>query len=184
MSEKPFRIAVFGSSSITQDSKAAQQAETLGRFLAQAEFTVCNGGYMGAMEACSRGAFQAGGRVIGVTCAQFADRKPNPYLSEEIQTADLPERLITLVRLADAFVVLDGNIGTLAECFLAWNLLAMGEKRPLLVVGEAMRQALYGLSRHTEISPQQLGWIEFVADAHDAVQRLRTAFYPVNSSRA
>ncbi|RJP23110.1 MAG: hypothetical protein C4527_20810 [Candidatus Omnitrophota bacterium] len=110
-------IAVFGSSAITQDSPEAARAHRLGRLLAEASFTVCNGGYMGVMEACSRGASEAGGKVIGVTCETFSRRSPNPFLTEEIPCKDLLERIATLMRIADAYLVLDGNIGTLAELF-------------------------------------------------------------------
>jgi len=175
-SPSPKIIAVFGSSGIELDSEAAEQAFRLGYLLAKAGFAICNGGYTGVMEACSRGAAEAGGEVIGVTCSVFSRRDPNPYLTREIQTQDLPERIATLMRLADAYVVLDGSIGTLAELFLAWNLLVTGWSKPLLVVSENLRQALEELQPYIEIEEKHLQYLTFLPTIESAVDYLRQHF--------
>lgn len=169
-------VAVFGSSAINQDSDAALEAERLGRRLAEAKLKICNGGYMGVMEACSRGARQANGRIAGVVCSAFSRRQPNPYLTEIVETRDLPDRIATLMRMADAYIVLDGNIGTLAELFVAWNVAAIGWNKPVLVVGEDMKQALYGLQPFTEIREEQLELLTFVKNAGMAVVWLERFF--------
>ena len=175
---KPFSktIAVYGSSAITQESEAARQAERLGRILAESSFAICNGGYMGVMEACSRGAREAGGQIIGVTTSTFSKRKPNPYLTKEIPAGDLLERITTLMRLADAYIVLDGSIGTLAELFLAWNLVATGWNKPLIVVGEENRSALQALKNHTEIQDKHLSLLTFAPTVDEAAEHLKN-FY-------
>lgn len=166
-------IAVYGSSMIAQDSPGAREAERAGRLLAEAGFAVSNGGYMGAMEACSRGAREADGRVIGVTCAAFRERTPNPYLSEEIETPELTRRIATLMDISDAYMVLNGNIGTLAELFLAWNLVYMGWNKPLIVIGPSLRQAIEGLQSHTEIGEKQMRCLQFVNTVDEAVDWLK-----------
>lgn len=164
---------MYGSSAIQQDSPSADQAYRLGRLLAESGFIVCNGGYMGVMEACSRGAQDAGGEVIGVTCRIFTNRTPNPYLTKEIKSEDLPERITTLMRLADAYVVLDGSIGTLAELFLAWNIVAMGGTNPIYVIGEKLKKGIYGLTEHTEIEEKHLSKLRFVDTIEEAVDFLK-----------
>lgn len=176
MPRKPPVIAVFGSSGITQESEAAHIAERAGHLLATAGFVVCNGGYMGAMEACSRGAFATGGKIIGVTCEAFRDRSPNPYLTEEISTPDLNERIATLMRISDGYIVLDGMIGTLAELFLAWNLVYMGDTKPLLVVGEPLRKTIAAIEQHTEVSAKHVQHLIFCPTVDDAVSRLQSFF--------
>lgn len=166
-------VAVYGSSAIQQDSPSAVQAYRLGRLLAESGFIVCNGGYMGAMEACSRGAHEVGGEVIGVTCQLFTNRTPNPYLTKEIECKDLPERITTLMHLADAYVVLDGSIGTLAELFLAWNIVAMGGTNPIYVIGEKLKKGIYGLTEHTEIGDKHLSKLNFVNSIEEAVDFLK-----------
>lgn len=169
---QPRTIAVFGSSGVTQESELAQQAEELGRRLAQHGYRISNGGYMGVMEACSRGAQWAGGEVIGVTCQAFDERSPNPYLSKEVNTPDLNERITTLMRLSDGYIVLDGMIGTMAELFLAWNLIFMGEQKPLIVVGDALRRFIENLHQYTEINPRHIEYLRFAQDIDEAMKLL------------
>lgn len=166
-------IAVYGSSAITQDSVEAQNAETLGRLLAEAGYAVCTGGYMGVMEAASRGAKAAGGNVIGVTCKAFSNRTPNLYLTQEIETDDLPQRIATLMRIADGYIVLDGGIGTLAELLLAWNLLAMGGSKPVIVVGEPLKKTVDAMKPYTEISDRLLDMLVFVDTVEAACERMK-----------
>ena len=67
-------IAVYGSSTVRDGDPAWLRARELGRELARAGATVMTGGYGGIMEACSHGAHEAGGHVIGVTVELFETR--------------------------------------------------------------------------------------------------------------
>ncbi len=165
-------IAVFGSSAAAQDSDLIEEAYRLGLGLGRRGFAVINGGYTGVMEAVSRGVHETGGRVVGVTCKVFARRTPNPYLSEEIASDSLLERIASLMESADGYVVLGGGIGTLAELFVAWNLIVTGWRKPLVVVGDELRLALRGLCEYTEIGERHLGRLAFVGTAAEAVERL------------
>src|SRR5689334_11099528 len=106
-------VTVFGSAFPCDGSSAYAAAYRLGSLLAEKGYAVCNGGYGGLMEASSRGAREAGGHTIGVTCAIWP-RAANRYIVEEIRTQSFPERLLTLVERGDAYVVLPGGTGTLA----------------------------------------------------------------------
>ena len=90
-------IAVFGSSRRDEDSPLWAEAYDLGRGLAAAGYSVLSGGYGGSMAAVSRGAVEAGGQVIGVTCAIFDPRPCNEWLTEEIKAPSLIERLRTMI---------------------------------------------------------------------------------------
>lgn len=61
------KVTVFGGAAAVPGNPAYFEAQRLGCLLAQAGHAVLTGGYMGAMEATSRGAAEAGGHVIGVT---------------------------------------------------------------------------------------------------------------------
>ena len=65
------KVAVFGGSAPRPGDEVYAQAVELGRLLAMGGHTVMTGGYMGVMEAASRGANEAGGHVIGVTCNEI-----------------------------------------------------------------------------------------------------------------
>lgn len=139
MSAKPPLVTVFGSSTPPPLSAAYQTAYELGKAIAQAGWTLCNGGYGGTMEAAAKGAVEAGGHTIGVTCLIFGRGGPNRYIKQEVPTFDLPTRLNTLVRLGQAYVVLPGGTGTLVELALVWELLNKGllrRKAPLILLGD------------------------------------------------
>ena len=70
------RVTVFGGSQPGEDSPAYSQAIELGRLLASRGHTVLTGGYIGSMEAVSRGAAEAGGHVVGVTCEEIEAWRP------------------------------------------------------------------------------------------------------------
>jgi len=166
-------VAVFGSSTLRRDEPGWEAAEALGRRLAEAGARVVNGGYGGAMEAVSRGARDAGGEVVGVTVALFPERAPNPYLSEERPTRTLMERLQHLLR-ADAFVALDGSLGTLTEFFLVWNHIFLDRGHgPLVCLGESWRGRLETLGGEGfGIGDEVRALVRVASDPAEAVRML------------
>lgn len=91
------------------------------------------------MAAASRGAAEAGGHTIGVTCETLArtGRRKNNWVREEIRCATVRDRLCKLVKIAGSFIALDGGIGTLTEIAFCWNQLQVGElsPRPVVLLG-------------------------------------------------
>jgi uncharacterized protein (TIGR00730 family) len=168
-------VTVFGSARPHPDTPAYDQARQLGRLLAEAGLAVVNGGYAGTMEAVSRGAQEAGGTAIGITCAAFDNQRAggNPYLTRSIHAPDLLARLRQLVELGDAYIILDGGIGTLLELFLVWNLRAIGSlDKPCLLVGLHWREVLQQLTRLTQIGPQHTAMLRVVDTPADATRAL------------
>lgn len=144
-------IAVFGSSEPRPGQPEYEIAYELGRGIARAGWILCNGGYGGTMEAAAKGAVEAGGHTIGVTCRVFGRGGPNAYVRQDVPTFDLLSRLNTLVRLGDAYVVLPGGTGTLLELALIWELinkrLLRGKPRPIVLVGEYWRPVIEAILR-------------------------------------
>jgi uncharacterized protein (TIGR00730 family) len=115
-------ITVFGTSHARSGEALYEEARRLGEALARAGYTVANGGYGGIMRATAEGAHRAGGRVIGVTCSAFGRSGPNEFITEEIRTDSLVERLGRLLDLGHGYVVLPGGTGTLLELAQVWEL--------------------------------------------------------------
>ncbi len=129
-------VAVFGSNATGEVGLA--EAEAVGRKLAELGYAVANGGYGGTMEAGARGASQAGGNTIGVTCSLWRSR-PNAYIGEVIETNCLSERVEKLAEIASAgFVILPGGTGTLLELAWVWESMAkkFAKPRPVVCMGE------------------------------------------------
>jgi uncharacterized protein (TIGR00730 family) len=131
-------ITIFGTGRAKSGDSVYTLAYQTGKLLAQAGFTIANGGYGGTMLAAAKGAVEAGGKTIGVTCSAFKGSKANEYVSREIVTASPGERLDTLIKLGQGYVVLPGGTGTLLELAKVWELKNKGfleEKKAIILVG-------------------------------------------------
>jgi uncharacterized protein (TIGR00730 family) len=163
-------VAVFGSSEAEEGEPLYEEARRLGALLAASGHGVVTGGYGGVMEAASRGAFEAGAMTLGVTCSIFPSRVPNAFLREELRTSDLFERTRALVEAADAYVVLRGKSGTLAELSLVWALHRAGTLpgRRVVLLGDAWVDLLRHLVRDGMIEPEQLQMTRAAASPEEA----------------
>ena len=165
-------VAVFGSSEPSEGEPLYAQARSLGALLAAHGHVVVTGGYGGVMEAACRGALESGGRTLGVTCAIFSGRKPNRYLDESIETRDLHDRTRELIARSDAFVVLPGKSGTLAELTFLWALHRAGclEGRPVVLLGDEWRHLLRHLLRAAILNGSELDITRVVDTPEEAVE--------------
>ncbi|MBE3065860.1 MAG: LOG family protein [Chloroflexi bacterium] len=173
------KITVFGGSQPKQGDAAYAEACELGKLLAEAGHTVLTGGYIGTMEAVSRGANEAGGHVIGVTCANieaWRPVKPNAWVQEERRFATLQERLNELVLACDAAIALPGGPGTLTEIALTWNLMIVNSMppKPLILTGAGWRSVMESFYNSFEayIPQNQRILISFATNIQEAVRLL------------
>ncbi len=173
------KVSVFGGSQPQPGSAGYEQAKELGGLLAQNGHTVLTGGYIGTMEAVSRGAAEAGGHVIGVTCAEIEKWRTggaNEWVKEEMRKGTLVERLECLLTSCDAALALPGGPGTLTEISLMWNMMIIrgAERRPLILIGEGWRsvfdQFFEQLGPYSP--PNQRGLLRFAPDVASAVAML------------
>ena len=168
----PSIVSVFGSSSPVPGDPVYALAEEVGAVLAGAGHAVQTGGYMGTMEAVSKGAAEAGGHVIGVTSdaiEAFRPTGPNPWVQEEVRTATLRERLIHLTTTCRAAVVLPGGVGTLTELALIWNQVLVGELPPIpiLTLGQPWSDLLEVMSDPAHVAPKHHALVRSVERAGD-----------------
>ena len=138
------KVTIFGGTLPKPGEPDYDEAVRLGYLLARSGHSVITGGYMGTMEAVSRGAAEAGGHVIGVTCLQIENWRPlgaNRWVNDEWKKESLLERLEALIQKCDAALALPGGPGTLTEISLMWNMMIIGalERRPLILIGDVWR---------------------------------------------
>jgi uncharacterized protein (TIGR00730 family) len=174
-------ITVFGSSKPAPHEQEYDEAQRLGSLLAQAGYTVATGGYMGTMEAVSRGAAEAGGHVIGVTCDELEAWRPvkhNPWVKEEKRYPRLRDRLLALIDGCDAALALPGGPGTLAEVSMMWNHLLTDaiSPRPLILVGKGWQAtfATYFESMGPYVTDKDRAWLKFSVDIDSAFNLLQS----------
>ncbi len=170
-------ITVFGSSKPLPGQPAYQNALRLGRLIAEGGHTVLTGGYMGTMEAVSRGAAEAGGHVIGVTCEEierWRKNSPNRWVMEEWRCQTLLERIQRLIYACEAAIALPGGAGTLAETTLYWNLLVIQAipPRPLVLVGKEWKAIFTTIRQEMAEAANPADWnkLLFADDIHQAYQ--------------
>ena len=172
-------ISVYGGSQTKLGEPLYQEALKLGRLLGAASHTVITGGYIGTMEAVSKGASEAGGHVVGVTCDEierWRGTKANRWVKEERHFSTMQERLNELVRACDAAIALPGGPGTLAEIALTWNLMIVDSipRKPLILMGpgwKAVFEAMFGSLG--DVTPaHQRQFIQFAPDIQTAVRLL------------
>lgn len=171
-------ISVFGSSRPEPGQPDYQMAYELGGRLARAGYAVANGGYVGIMEAVSRGASEAGGEVIGVTCDEieaWRPVKPNRWISREIRYPTLWERLMHVVTENDGIIAMPGGVGTLTEVALAWNQLQVCiiPPRPFVLVGELWRRTLDAFYTPEHLPKSHRALIQLAGTVEEAVAALR-----------
>ncbi len=143
-------ITLFGSSRPKFGDQEYLTAYELGRKIAEAGFTLCNGGYGGTMEGSAFGAKECGGKSIGVICERFGS-KANQYITETINVQTHSERLHKLIELGDAYVILKGSTGTLVELALVWEYMnkSIMPQKPIIVIGEFWKPVVQTL--HDEL---------------------------------
>jgi uncharacterized protein (TIGR00730 family) len=172
-------VTVFGASKPMPGEITYEDARRLGESLARAGHSVMTGGYIGTMEAVSRGAAECGGHVIGATCEQIEAWRtvvPNKWIVEERRFATLSERLSALIEGADALIALPGGIGTLAEIAMLWNQLVIQatSPRPLVLLGSGWEQVINTLYLEMGdfIPENDRRWLSFASSIDDAVEQV------------
>ena len=134
----PQGVTVFGSARLPQDSKYCKMAHELGGLLAKNGHAVITGGGPGIMEAANHGAYEIGGRSIGLNITLAHEQHPNPYLTDCVTFEYFFARKVSLAMASKVFVFFPGGFGTMDE--LSEILCLMQEskmpKMPVFLIGK------------------------------------------------
>ena len=144
---------------------------------------VVTGGGPGIMEAGNRGAFEVGGKSIGLNIVLPHEQAPNPYITPELcfQFHYFALRKMHFLMRSIALACFPGGFGTLDEMFEALTLVQTGKsrKRPILLFGRAFWEKLINLDHLVEtgmISPGDVHLIRYVETAEEAWAWLATHY--------
>lgn len=140
----PQGVTIFGSARLAQDSKYCKKARELGQLLAQNGHAVITGGGPGIMEAANHGAFEYGGRSIGLNITLTHEQFPNPYLTDTMQFKYFFARKVMLAMSAKVYVMFPGGFGTLDELSEIIILMQEGKmpKMPVFLFGKSFWRPL------------------------------------------
>jgi len=164
-------VTIFGGSKCDESCEEYAQARRVGQLLAEAGFTICTGGYLGVMEAASRGAREGGGRVLGIVMNQFK-QEPNRYLTDKVATPHFYDRLQHLILRSVGFIVVRGGMGTVTELSLVWNKLQTRviEQRPLVLLGDCWPPLIECWREHLAVSDKDIAMLDLVETPEEAVR--------------
>jgi uncharacterized protein (TIGR00725 family) len=169
MSEKI--VTIFGGSKCLESSVEYQQALEVGQILAEQGFTICTGGYLGVMEAASRGARERGGKVLGIVMNQFKS-EPNRFLTDKVATDHFYDRLQALITRSIGFIAIRGGMGTVTEVSLVWNKLTTKviPPTPLVLLGDCWKPVVNAWEDNLVVSKDDLSMLSFADSAAQACQ--------------
>jgi uncharacterized protein (TIGR00730 family) len=145
----------------------------------QTPIYVVTGGGPGIMEAGNRGAFDVGGKSIGLNIVLPHEQAPNPYITPELcfQFHYFALRKMHFVMRSIALVCFPGGFGTLDELFETMTLIQTGKSRPrpILLFGRAFWERLIDIQHLVDtgmISAGDLNLFRFVETAEEAWDHL------------
>jgi uncharacterized protein (TIGR00730 family) len=136
---------------------------------------VVTGGGPGIMEAGNRGAFEVGGRSVGLNIVLSHEQVPNRYITPELcfQFHYFALRKMHFLMRAIALVCFPGGYGTLDELFEVLTLVQTGKSRmrPILLFGREFWTRLIDFELLIDtgmISPEDVNLFHFVETAEEA----------------
>jgi len=140
---------------------------------------VVTGGGPGIMEAGNRGAFEVGGKSIGLNIVLPHEQAPNPYITPELcfQFHYFALRKMHFLMRSVALVCFPGGFGTLDELFETLTLIQTGKsrRRPIVLFGREFWTRLIDFDWLIEtgmIGADDVHLFHFVETAEEAWQHL------------
>ncbi|HZP05624.1 MAG TPA: TIGR00730 family Rossman fold protein [Terracidiphilus sp.] len=144
-------------------------------------FVVTSGGGPGIMEAANRGAYEAGGKTIGLNIRLPFEQAPNPYITPSLnfEFHYFFMRKLWFAYLSKALVVFPGGFGTLDEMFEILTLAQtqkLAKKITVIVYGSEYWNRIFNLDALVDtgaISPKDLELFQFADTPEQAFEMLR-----------
>jgi hypothetical protein len=185
-------VCVYCGARFGDDPAYKAAAETLGRELAARGLElVFGGGNIGLMGAVSNAARTAGGKVTGIIPRDLERREIGGDSKNRLVIVDnMHERKMMMARLADAFVVLPGGLGTLDETFeiVTWRQLGFHDK-PIVIADiggywTLMRSTIEAIVTHGFADPVEgvlMEWVEDIPGVFAALERADPPSTPLDT---
>ena len=173
-------VSIFGSARTKPENPYYKMAEEIAAKLVRHGYGVISGGGPGIMEAANKGAFEQGGKSVGLNIRLPFEQFNNPYIdTDKLITFDyFFVRKVMFVKYSQGFIVMPGGMGTLDELFEAITLVQTQKisRFPIVLVGHSYWQGLLSwieevmLGQEANISPEDLKLINIVDTPTEAVK--------------
>lgn len=174
------QIAIFGSAHISSDNPLTKEAFEVGKKLAEAGYTIVDGGGPGVMRAATNGAHAGGGKVIGVTFEaipgmNYEGRDKLNKIDIEIKARNYVERTLALMKAGQVYVIFNGGTGTISEFGMAWGLakLYFGHHKPLILYGKFWENIIKAFIDNMIITKQEKEVYKIVKSEGEVLEALK-----------
>lgn len=174
-------VSIFGSARTKSEHKHYATTVEIARLLAEKGYGVISGGGPGIMEAANKGAYEAGGKSVGLNIELPFEQFHNRYIDHDklLEFNYFFVRKVMFMKYSQGYIVLPGGFGTMDELFEAITLIQTGKiaRFPIVLVGKEYWQGLFNWIEKTmlsnaNISEEDLKLYRLVDTAEEAVEHI------------
>lgn len=149
-------VSIFGSARTPDEHKYYQMTVEIARLLAERGYGVISGGGPGIMEAANKGAYNAGGKSVGLNIELPHEQFHNRYIDRDklLEFNYFFVRKVMFMKYSQGYIVLPGGFGTMDELFEAITLIQTGKiaRFPIVLVGSEYWSGLFDWITNTMLS--------------------------------
>jgi uncharacterized protein (TIGR00730 family) len=178
-------VTIYGSSRADPGTWAYATAEKTARALAQKGFSIITGGGPSVMEAANKGAFEGGGKSVGLNIDIPVEQVSNRYTTLSLKFHYFFVRKVMLVKYATAFILFPGGFGTLDELFEIATLIQTEKLQPfpVILMGRSYWSGLLEWLRtqvvgHEFLDPSSLDLFTITDDVQEVVTIIENCCRP------
>ena len=175
MVDEQAAIAILGPERLGSDSALSDAPTALGRSLARGGYAVVVSGEGEVATEAVRGALEVRGRVIAAVEPNGDEpHRPRPGLTI-VERGTVLSRIETVLEVADALVVLPGDLTALAGLLQVWSYghTRSGPYRPLVLLGDEWPGIVKALADAAGLDRRTRAMVTFASTPDEAVETLR-----------
>jgi uncharacterized protein (TIGR00730 family) len=175
-------VSIFGSARTKNENKYYKMAEDTARLLTEHGYGVISGGGPGIMEAANKGAYEAGGKSVGLNIELPFEQFHNRYIDRDklMEFDYFFVRKVMFMKYSQGFIILPGGFGTMDESFEAITLIQTGKiaRFPIVFVGVDYWKGLFDwvedkmLNSENNIKSEDLNLYRVVDTPEEAVDHI------------